>query len=945
MVQHWMSWCRLCAREDPNNTHTNVLLKNEEGLPLTSTIALCFSIDINNFCNLPNKICSECYRLIRSTIDLKDRITKVSAMFAELQLTSYDGEEFDARKIKARHNLEYDFKVFATNSSSIGLPTDFETRDKLLEIDEEMIDHEMINCNKTIDSNPIKIKLEGDEEDEINVNFDRLDSQSDESSDSSSAAPEKSSVAVKNHTNKTKKKYRKKTQIQAENLSKPHYCSECCKGFLKLHNYRRHMHYAHGVTMDLKPPLFVCENCGKEYRSISALREHEHSHTEERTLKCKYCEKTFKGIPSLRLHEDTHNETNYICVVCGLKLNTQRTLRMHMIVHSDQRKHKCDHCGNEFKRAKDLKNHLILHTGLKPYSCDFCDRTFASGANCRSHKKKSHPVELAEQEAAGKKNTKAKMPKLSELKAVISKLNQNGQEEKASVQLKAEVDGPNNRDKSLDSSSSKEESGFFHGIFGKKCLYLEKMVQHWMSWCRLCAREDPSNTHTNVLLKNEEGLPLTSTIALCFSIDINNFCNLPNKICSECYRLIRSTIDLKERITKVSAMFAELQLTSYDGEEFDARVIKARHNLEYDFKVFATNSSSIGQPTDLEKRDKLLEIDEEMIDHEMINCNKTIDLNPIKIKLEEDEEDDINVNFDRLDSQSDESSDSSSAAPEKSSVAIKKQTNKTKKKYRKKTQIQAENLSKPHYCSECCKGFLKLHNYRRHMHYTHGVPVDLKPPLFVCENCGKEHSSISALREHEHSHTDERTLKCKYCEKTFKGINSLRNHEDTHNETNYICVICGLKLNTQRTLRMHMLVHSDQRKHKCDHCGNEFKRAKDLKNHLILHTGLKPYSCDFCDRTFASGANCRSHKKKSHPVELAEQEAAGKKNTKAKMPKLSELKAVISKLNQNGQEEKASVQLKAEVDGPSNRDKSLDSSSSNEESGFFHGIFGKKCLY
>ena len=30
--------------------------------------------------------------------------------------------------------------------------------------------------------------------------------------------------------------------------------------------------------------------------------------------------------------------------------------------------------------------------------CNFCDRSFASGTNCRSHKRKCHPLELAELE-------------------------------------------------------------------------------------------------------------------------------------------------------------------------------------------------------------------------------------------------------------------------------------------------------------------------------------------------------------------------------------------------------------------------------------------------------------------------------------------------------------------------------------------------------------------
>lgn len=89
---------------------------------------------------------------------------------------------------------------------------------------------------------------------------------------------------------------------------------------------------------------------------------------------------------------------------------------MHMVVHSDQKKYKCQYCGNQFKRSKALKNHLILHSGLRPYSCPFCEKTFANGSNCRSHKKKAHPVELAALEASGdqQKNV-TNIPRLEQL--------------------------------------------------------------------------------------------------------------------------------------------------------------------------------------------------------------------------------------------------------------------------------------------------------------------------------------------------------------------------------------------------------------------------------------------------------------------------------------------------------------------------------------------------
>lgn len=120
-------------------------------------------------------------------------------------------------------------------------------------------------------------------------------------------------------------------------------------------------------------------------------------------------------ITRFQTHEDSHKHTMYVCPHCGLQLNTKRTLKMHMVVHSDQKRFKCQYCGNEYKRSKALKNHLILHTGLRPYTCPFCEKTFANGSNCRSHKKKAHPVELAELEASGQKLPTANIPKMEHL--------------------------------------------------------------------------------------------------------------------------------------------------------------------------------------------------------------------------------------------------------------------------------------------------------------------------------------------------------------------------------------------------------------------------------------------------------------------------------------------------------------------------------------------------
>ncbi|XP_064554289.1 zinc finger protein weckle [Drosophila montana] len=192
-------------------------------------------------------------------------------------------------------------------------------------------------------------------------------------------------------------------------------------------------------------------------------------------------------------------------------------------------------------------------------------------------------------------------------------------------------------------------------------------------------------------------------------------------------------------------------------------------------------------------------------------------------------------------------------------------------------------------CGSCGKKFTTNASAQSHAQYMHQAE---RPRPVICEQCGVAVHSLHALKEHLLSHTDYAPYECDVCKKCFKSVSRLKHHKETHDPHKYICPECGMQLNSRPTLNRHRLVHTDQMQHKCDYCGREFKRAKALKNHLILHTGLKPYSCDFCDRTFANGSNCRTHKKKSHPEELAAQEAAGGgKSYNRNIPKLEALKA------------------------------------------------------
>ncbi|KAI8045591.1 zinc finger protein weckle [Drosophila gunungcola] len=186
-------------------------------------------------------------------------------------------------------------------------------------------------------------------------------------------------------------------------------CPHCEKIFTTPGTLKRHID---GVHKQIKP--YVCDLCGKSFNYITGLKDHKLVHTEECPFECPVCQRRFKNKARLKIHSDTHSDKIYECTICGVKLKTRRTFNKHKLVHSDERQYKCDVCGSAFKRSKTLKAHLILHTGIRPYKCNFCGRDFTNGSNCRSHKRQSHPKELAEEESRGVSRSTL-LPMLAEL--------------------------------------------------------------------------------------------------------------------------------------------------------------------------------------------------------------------------------------------------------------------------------------------------------------------------------------------------------------------------------------------------------------------------------------------------------------------------------------------------------------------------------------------------
>lgn len=76
----------------------------------------------------------------------------------------------------------------------------------------------------------------------------------------------------------------------------------------------------------------------------------------------------------------------------------------------------------------------------------------------------------------------------------------------------------------------------------------------------------------------------------------------------------------------------------------------------------------------------------------------------------------------------------------------------------------------------------------------------------------------------------------------------------------HACHICSKQFRGNNDLRRHMLIHSDERPHKCEQCGNCYRQAVNLRNHInCAHTNQRQFACTQCPKMFAVKERLRLH--------------------------------------------------------------------------------------
>ncbi|KAI4878713.1 hypothetical protein NFI96_013484 [Prochilodus magdalenae] len=168
---------------------------------------------------------------------------------------------------------------------------------------------------------------------------------------------------------------------------KPYQCEKCSYTCAEPSRLKYHMR----IHQDERK--YLCPECGYKCKWVNQLKYHMTKHSGAKSYACEECDYRTNRADALRVHRETRHRDvrSFICEKCGKAFKTRFLLKTHQKRHSDERPYVCSICQKGFRWPAGLRHHYLSHTNQLPFRCLYCPYRAKQKFQVVKHLRRHHP--------------------------------------------------------------------------------------------------------------------------------------------------------------------------------------------------------------------------------------------------------------------------------------------------------------------------------------------------------------------------------------------------------------------------------------------------------------------------------------------------------------------------------------------------------------------------